>query len=349
MAVPSAQCIAFRGDVDPTAAKRLTISRLCGVLPPTMESFGISPSEATLALRALRTIATTDGHVADHERAFLAAASKALGVADAVDALDAVTPREVAAGISDPLHRTRLVQALLVMAMMDGKIPRAELDAIRAFALALDVDEPKLKDLELFLGGHLRLIQLDLNRRSEMIQAKFSRAWKDEGFEGVKHLVGAVVGVGAADPALAWRYKKLGLLPEGTLGREYWVHCTSRGFSFPGEPGMVMPRQLIVHDLCHVLGGYDTNALGECEVSAFIAGFIRTDPFWYVFAILMHMHMDVQVFGVDPTARLAGEPEAMIRALRRGMKVTRDLYNDWDFWPDMELPIDAVKAKLAVA
>jgi len=38
------------------------------------------------------------------------------------------------------------------------------------------------------------------------------------------------------------------------------------------------------------------------------------------------------------------DPELVLRALRRGMAMTRDLSVDYDPWPDMERPLEAVRA-----
>ncbi len=60
-----------------------------------------------------------------------------------------------------------------------------------------------------------------------------------------------------------WAYKRLGLLPEGTLGREYWKHMTEVGFGFHGEHGSI--PDAIAYDIIHVLAGNDTTPLGEIQ------------------------------------------------------------------------------------
>src|SRR5439155_974344 len=79
------------------------------------------------------------------------------------------------------------------------------------------------------------------------------------------------------DSALAWRYRRLGLLPEGTLGREYWKYSRKNGFAMPGE--IAGPDEIVVnHDLIHVLTGYDTDPPGEFEAAGFTAGICGEDP-----------------------------------------------------------------------
>src|SRR5262249_25779533 len=128
-------------------------------------------------------------------------------------------------------------------------------------------------------------------------------------------------------------------------GREYWAHMTQRRFPLPGEPSG-FPAEFAKHDLCHVLGDYDTDSVGECEVVAFISGFMRADPFWYLFMIAMHMHLGVETFENTTTSRLAFDPVRVAAALKRGRQVNVDLYDvGMDWWPLFPLPLDEVRRK----
>ena len=46
----------------------------------------------------------------------------------------------------------------------------------------------------------------------------FAKVWEDAGLGGEKTFPSSLID----EPDVAWRFKKLGLLPEGTLGREFW-------------------------------------------------------------------------------------------------------------------------------
>lgn len=50
------------------------------------------------------------------------------------------------------------------------------------------------------------------------------------------------------------------------------------GYYFPGERGG-LPEGLVKHDLFHIIGEYGTDTVGECEIVAFVCGFMQTDPF----------------------------------------------------------------------
>ena len=42
------------------------------------------------------------------------------------------------------------------------------------------------------------------------------------------------------------------------------------------------------------------------------------------------------------------DPELAIAAMRRGMALNRDLSDAWDYWPDLPLPLDEVRARYGV-
>lgn len=301
-----------------------------------------------LSMRALKTIALADGTFDDMERRLMVAGAAALGAEIEPDALEPAQPEEVADVIEDAETRTRLIQTMMILAMMDGEVTRPEQRAIQRFADALKVDDRRLKNMKNIVGGHMRLVKLDLIRRSPVFAQAISKAQNDYGkVRGIWKVVGGFKGL-TKDDDLAWRYRRLGLLPEGTLGREYWAHMTEGGYYFPGERGG-FPEGLVKHDLCHIIGEYGTDPIGECEIVAFVCGFMKTDPFWYLFLFTAHWHAGVEIVTDTPSSRGIFEPELLINALKRGSQVNTDLYsNDIDWWPLYELPVEEVRRKFDV-
>ena len=307
------------------------------------------PSDEALiaAMRAGYAIAMADGVLRDAERRMLLAAARALSLDVDVDALEAIDPAGLAELITDPAVRERVVQALIVMSLIDGEPERHEIERIEDFASALEVEERRVHNLRQAYAGHSLLVRLDLNRRSEMVKVAADRAYEVEGLEGLRQMYGSFLGL-AHDPERAQRFRRLGLMPEGSFGREYWAHMTERGFGFPGEH-KAFPEFLMKHDLCHVLGGYDTDPVGECEVVAFISGFMRSDPFGYLMMILLHMQLDIEIFYDTPTARSAADPERLVAAYARGCRVEQDLYDpEMDWWSLFPLPLQEVRERLGV-
>jgi tellurite resistance protein len=305
----------------------------------------LTPAQVHVALGAARVVASADGTFDEHEQRLLAAAARALHHEGPIE--DA-SPEQVASVVHDEATRLRIIQALILVALIDGEVQDAEHEAIRSYAQAVGIDEPRLCNLKQLAHGNTRLLYFDLWRRSAYLKESAKKAWKDKGLRGLYHFFGSLPGI-ATDPDTAARYKQLGELPEGTFGHAYWLHMTERKFSFPGEV-RGFPEELVKHDLAHVVGGYDTDPEGECEVIGFISGFMRDDPFGYLFMIVIHMQLGVNVFDGSPVEHMVLPTERVITAMERGSKVTRDLYDaEWDFWADFPLPLEDVRRKYGVS
>ena len=320
----------------------------------TLHRFYLEPDRLEVALRAVRAVAVADGTIDVREHALMTAAARALRTPGAAEldpaSLADITPAQTAAAIADATTRTRIVQAQLVTAMIDGDVDARELAVIRRFASALGVNEPRLENLMQILRHHHTLLKFDLSRHSRMVGDAVKHAYRERGFRGAWSTVLPLLSKRAShDEALAWRYRRLGLLGEDTFGRRYWAHMCEREFAFPGEPGG-FPEEFIKHDCCHVLGGYDTDPSGECQVISFICGFMKADPFWYLFMVVVHMHLGIETFVGNPLGRMAAEPTEMLAALRRGSGAVADLYEPgFDWWSLFPLPLAEVRARLGVA
>jgi ubiquinone biosynthesis protein Coq4/tellurite resistance protein len=318
-----------------------------------MKNLYIEADRLDVCLRAVKTLALADGRFDAREEALLDAAARAFTPPDreAPDSasLEPITPEETAAQLTDPITRTRLIQSMLIAALIDGEVSKVEYAQVKAFAQALDVDEPRLRNLKQILGEHSLLLKLDLNRKSALVDTSMGYAYRTEGLRGLWKSIAPIMSKSwGLDHDLAARYHKLGLLPESTFGRQYWIHIRQRGFSFPGEPSG-FPVALMKHDCCHVLGGYDTDPAGECQVVSFIAGFMQADPFWYLFMVAVHMHLGVETFHKNPLGHLAIDPPRVLYALQRGRAVNRNLYEPGlDWMPYFEMDLDAVRAEFNI-
>ncbi|HVH43603.1 MAG TPA: hypothetical protein VM925_14710 [Labilithrix sp.] len=307
-------------------------------------SFGPDEHEARTGLRAMMTVASADGRVAPEELALITAAARALDVPLDPHTLAPITPEEVGAVFVSPERRTIVVQAMILVALMDGDVSGRELELVERFAAALAIDEPRVRNLRQLAEGRLRVLWLDLARRS-FARPIFEETLRTKGLLGVWKIVGPLVGL-AKDHDLARRYSDLGRLPEGTLGRAYWRFVVENELGFPGEG--IVAEDGTWHDLTHVLAGYGTDPLGEVSVVSFIAGYRRDDPFFWLFTIALQFHLGVKVSPYSPAERGFFEPERAARAFTRGLAVNRDLSRDWDFFADMARPLDDVRRDLGI-
>ncbi len=298
-------------------------------------------SAGATTLAALATVAWANGTVAELERALLDAAAALLGVPAAdYEPLVPIAPGAVAERIADPEARLRLLQACLLMAVADGEASPEEWTALEALRGALGVDDSRMKVFQHLARGRIRLARVEMLRRlgGPMVR----KVKKRRGLLGVARFLGNVRGLRREDTAMAWRYRRLGLLPEGTLGREYWKYSRENQFAFPGEIGG--PDELVVnHDFIHVLTGYGTDPASEFEAGAFTAGVAKEDPFAFVFFVMLQFHMGVSLSPVGTSEVGHFPPARLLAALERGARCTVDLTSGWDHWTVIDEPVEKLR------
>jgi tellurite resistance protein len=311
------------------------------VLPESLSS-----TEIEAALRAMVTVARVDGEVHAAEHAWILAAARTLGgrVSVPLDDLAPIEPDELARLVTSSEGRELVVRVMILVALMDGDVSGAEASLVERVALALRVDEPRIANLRQIEEGRLRVLWLDLARRS-FARPIFEETLKSKGLRGVWKIVGPMLGL-AKDPDMARRYCDLGKLPEGTLGYRYFRFIVDNELGFPGEG--IVAEDGMWHDLTHVLAGYGTDPLGEVAVVSFIAGYRRDDPFFWLFTIALQFHLGIKVSPYSPGERGYFDPDVVLRALTRGLAVRRDLSREWDPWPDMARPLEDVRRELGV-
>ena len=310
-----------------------------------MELAFLKLQQLPVALAALQTVASGHGRLTESERSLLEVVAEMhrspLDLAT-VPRLDPVT---LAAVVDDPHQRKRLVQMAMVMAMVEGDVTPAQEKAVRAIAEVLEVDEAGLKVLHEVVNDSKLLTRMHMMRR---LMGRFvGDVREQEGLSGVKKFLSPLFLGGGEDPEVAWRYKQLGLLPEGTVGRAYWEFCTSRRFGFPGEAGGI-PERMVFHDFGHILSGYETDAEGEIQQGAFQAGFTRTDGFSFLLFVIVQFHLGIKVTPIAEARTGLFDVRKVIRAAERGAACRDDLSARWDHWAWVELPVEEARERLGI-
>lgn len=307
--------------------------------------FPFTTDEAETVLRALKTVAMADGTFAVKEQALLAAAAEVLGVRADPDEVRTIAPEELAAAVPDPDRRLVALKACLVMGMVDGQVSPEEWKVLSAFRGAFAVDEAEMQVFHGLVQQHRQRTQYELQRRLGSPQAR--TLYADQGWQGVlsfftEDLQSLPKARENAD--LAWRYRKIGLLPEGTLGRELWRYYRERQFAFAGELGGV-PEALVHHDITRVIAGYDTDLDGELETIAYVAGLRGEEPSSALFLVLLQ-HAVGNKGGAG--AHLVVPVEKILAARERGKATREDFTRKRDFWDVMERPVDELRARYGV-
>ncbi len=316
-----------------------------------MELHRPNPAEAYLGLRAMKMIAERDSTLTPAARHLLAAAQTYILHTDYdLDTLPPVTPAQLAAGFTQPALRAQLVQGMVVMSLTDDVPTPTQMQRIEQFAQALEVAQPAIQNIKFLTEKNSLLFRLDFMRRSHL-RSMVADQFQDQGFLGV---VKGFLGLrGLLDePELAAKYHQLQNLPTETLGYQLWHHYHVNGFAFPGER-YGFPEAAVYHDLCHVLGGYDTTIAGEIQVTAFIAGFRRDYPLYLLMFIMLQFSAGVKVVPIatPPTQSVLATPglaDLLFQALERGTQVNTDLTERWDFWPDLAQPLGRVRERFNV-
>lgn len=311
------------------------------------------PEVALLGLRAMKMIAASGPHgFGAAARNLLMAAQKNLLKVDAdLDSLAPITPDALAAGFPPGPLRVQFAQGMLMVSLVDGEPTPAQMKLVENFVGALGIDLPALGVIRRLADHHMLLFRLDFMRRGHIADAMKEQFRHHGGIAGV---VRGILGMRGfiENNEVAERYRALGQLPEGTLGRAFYTHYRENGFPLPGEKGG-FPEAGVYHDFAHVLGGYGTTPAEETAIGGFIAGFKVGNPLFVVLFVFLSFGSGVNVTPeeqphVEGVLAAPGVADRFFRAHARGQAMNTDLSENWDFWPLVGLPIEEVRARLGI-
>jgi hypothetical protein len=307
-----------------------------------------TPDEARSILRGFVAVASAEGSVSAlgaQERAMIQAASSVLGANVDVDSLMPITPEELSKNLQRPSIRSQVIQGMVVMSLIDENADAEVYKRVMRFADGLGVRPDELNNLRQLVEGQTLSLRFDVARRVWFMD-RLKKAWSEGGF---RWLARTLATLKLADNApVAEKYRALGEYPEGTLGRCYFDHMREQGFPLAGEKGSQV-EAVFIHDLTHLVAGYGTDARGEVLTASFSAGNRRQDPFTYIFFVVCQFHLGMRFSPFAPSETGAFDAQDALWAAKRGMEVNVDLSEDWDYWPDLALSLDDVRAKLGIS
>lgn len=299
--------------------------------------------EHDTVLRVLRTALRPDGALDAIERSFLETYALICGSDTPHGDPLPIDPREVA--IEGGHARKRLVQLSALAVLLSRPVRASSLAFLKALASALSTHDAVIDVIEALAQRRLLKVRLLAMRRVMRVMLK--EAYLKEGVMGVLRVPIAMALKAPVNKDKLWNYKKLGLLPEGTLGREYWKHMTQVGFGFPGDVAGI-PDSIAYHDVAHVLADNDTTPLGEIQQGSFQGGNRREDGFFFIQMVILQFHQGVQV--TPATGAVTGnfQPDKVLWAIHRGAQCNVDLTHQWNFWPLMALKLDEARARIGL-
>jgi ubiquinone biosynthesis protein Coq4 len=299
------------------------------------------PHEFDTALRVLRTALNPQGALGAIERSFLDTYAVICGW-DALRADPApIDPYNVV--IQDSHRRKRLVQLSALAVLLTRPVRPDSVVFLRRLAALLGTHDAVVSVVDALAKGQLRKVRLLATRRVMRVMLK--EAYLAEGPMGVVRVLAAMLLKAPVNKDKLWNYKRLGLLAEGTLGREYWKHMTQREFGFPGDVAGI-PDSISYHDVAHVLSGNDTTPAGEIQQGSFQGGNRREDGFFFIQMVILQFHQGVKVTPASEPFRDHFDPRKVLWAIHRGAQCNVDMTHQWNYWPLMALPLDQARARV---
>jgi hypothetical protein len=289
-----------------------------------------SSQEASLsAFRALQTVALANGIFDDAEKALLRLAAW-LYQLDPNESLPSIDAEQLAKALQ-PEDAPIALQDCVLMALVDHEASDEEWRLLRAYASTLHINEDILRTYYDDALSLRTFAQKEQERRQlGLFLQELSTRQGQKGLEAFFRKNGASL----ESPAISWRYRRLGIYPEQSLGRSLWAYCHLNDFGLPGEVGGV-PESWLWHDLLHVLTEYSTDTEGETLLASFTAGMLRRDPFPYVLLTLLPATQKPSLSKIE-------------RAYARGLAAQEAFTKDWDPWEDLSLTLLEARAKFGI-
>ena len=310
-------------------------------------------AEAQVLARGVVTAIAGPGGLTDLQGVLTEAMFQAL-TGHRVDlAAPAIAPEDFAEALAgrNEAFRTRILQVMILGALVLRPLPAEVAEQLEAFAGELSVGDGMLEVARRYAAGSLGLAELDFQRNG------YTADWSPER-QAALHTSSTLDDawqLAVADDALAARWRALEDLPAGTLGRRMTEFYRARGFAYPGTPGSAPPL-LAQHDWVHLVADYGTKVESELEVFAFIAR-ANDDPRGFSLLAMVvslfetgYLRAGAGLFEAFP-GQLSREGVAVrvADAMRRGALVDGSVdFLAVDWFELAALPIDEVRARFGV-
>ncbi|MEI6352273.1 MAG: hypothetical protein WCP06_14355 [Verrucomicrobiota bacterium] len=307
-----------------------------------------SQTQARALAGSLEGVATASGHSASAAQNTVidGLARLILGVADR-GSIEPVDPASLSDALDSPEQREMAAELLVLIALVDiHPDPQCTAEANR-YCRALGM---RPENLDLLQEVAQRKIKHSRHRLFTRFIADSIRtgSLKSEFFRLEQMFRDA-----HDHPDIAAPYLALERLPEDTFGNYFFHFYRNRGFKFPGEKGgLPTAWGFEVHDASHILSGYNTDPCDEINVLAFEAGSTSRLP-WLLIGVNLVTFNSGLAYG--PTKLLHYrphegnlDPAEFVRALDRGVRVTRDLSANFDIHAAWEIPLADLRGSLGI-
>lgn len=242
-------------------------------------------------------------------------------------------PEDLAAVVQDQEHRDRAAELIALMPYATRPYSDTKTYISEKFLEAIGQNMHEMED---FIGArqkHSRNMEYCALRK--LGRDVFPFLNEDEQNRELLKLLQEAEG----NPEELARYQSPQNYPAGSLGRAFWEFYAQFDWPLPGDPLWISEDLTVRHDLIHVLCEYDISIDGEFRVSGFTAG--NSERFPWMIAML----------GFTPPYVSTGQqcrPEDFLSAYVRGLNATCSIVDRWDFWEEMEQPLQEVRGKYGI-
>ena len=310
-----------------------------------MFNTGYSREQVTELLAAMLTVAPdrTDGH--QPSRHFATALRDHLFQMPEID-LDQLpfsTPESFTEIFSNEQQRKQSLQLLIIMPYLSGQLHDEAVQRVEAYAHTANLSPDSIQDLNNLANRRIHKALIYYSRRA------FNEFVPGSPIQKIKSIVRELHSL-AGDQKRAEEYEHLSTLEVGTLGRTLYNFYHNRGFKFPGQKGN-LGESAVRHDCVHLLSGTNTDYAGEIAVSAIEAAMTRSEVGWeMVTEVLVDFHLGIAWTLTDgiKAETMKFDPELFSKGLAIGAKINTDLIHDWNFWDDIETPVDNLRRRFNI-
>ncbi|MFA5960295.1 MAG: hypothetical protein WC785_07240 [Tatlockia sp.] len=307
-----------------------------------MKLFPSSKRKAQVQLSALLYLAQLKGAASENElRLIEHIARYILFCEQDIHSMPMVSLEDAAMHLNKKLCHQLLIY-LLVLSCVNGTVDEQKFQKVKDFSALCGIKECNIQEIQRVIDKRFLLLRVDFIRRITL-KGKFPYYWKKYNvlfpIAIIKDLL-RLFNVSVVDPSLTDKYKALGNYPEGTLAKDYHNYMIKNQFFFPGEKGAA-PEMIIPHDLSHILGGYNTDHVGEIQVVSFTNGYRTNNPSESlrngIINMLIQWGLGISIVNfTNQEIERRFDTELIIKAFKKGEAMNTDLYKDWDYWSVMD-------------
>jgi len=251
-------------------------------------------------------------------------------------------PAAFAGQLTDPEHRVNALEYLTLAPYIEPEMRAEQADLVAGYFAALGMRSEAFVFMKNIAHRHILMSQFCVVRK--LLPHLLPGG-------PLTHLVQAVsmLRQSRGDARTAAEYQALEHLPEGTLGNVFYRFHRLRGFALPGEKGCIPEELSSLHDLTHILSGYNTDSRGEILAQAFAGGTMPKHGMMVAVSGLLSYHNGL-VYDAGGTLSLNRgnlDPRAWAEAFGRGMNA-KYFIEGWDYKAHWREPISKVRESLGI-